>query len=107
MEPICVCTRYRGAEGAEFDNFPYHQTVLHHSTGEYDELPGWTEDLRECRTEEELPQAARDYLRFVSDFVKVPVALIGVGPGREEVIWTQAGSEMAGGAGSAPARAGA
>src|SRR5947199_8436069 len=51
IDPICVCTRYRGAEGARFDNFPYHQTVLHHSVGEYDELPGWTEDLRGCRTE--------------------------------------------------------
>ena len=33
---IKVCTRYRGAEGAEFDHFPYHQTVLHHATGEYE-----------------------------------------------------------------------
>ena len=30
-----MCTRYRGAEGAEFDYFPYHQTVLHHAAGEY------------------------------------------------------------------------
>ena len=81
IDPIRVCTRYRGAEGAEFDYFPYHQTVLHHSSGEYDEMPGWTEDLRECRTEEELPPAARDYLRFISEFVRVPVALVGVGPG--------------------------
>ena len=34
--------------------------------------------------------AARDYLQFVADFVRVPVALIGVGPGRDEVIWTAA-----------------
>ena len=40
-------------------------------------------------------------LRFISEFVKVPVALVGVGPGREEVIWTQAGMAMAGGAGRA------
>jgi adenylosuccinate synthase len=107
IDPIRVCTRYRGAEGAEFDYFPYHQTVLHHSSGEYDEMPGWTEDLRECRTEEELPAAARDYLRFISEFVKVPIALIGVGPGRDEVIWTQAGAEMEGAGGRTPAAAGA
>src|SRR6202034_4325776 len=73
FDPIRVCTRYRGAEGAEFDYFPYHQTVLHHATGEYVELPGFTEDLSECTTESELPAAARDYLRFVSDFVGVPI----------------------------------
>jgi len=96
-ETIPVCVRYRGAEGAEFDYFPYHQTVLHHATGEYVELPGWTEDLRACRSEEDLPAAAREYLQFISDFIHVPIALIGVGPGRDEVIWTPASSEMAGG----------
>jgi adenylosuccinate synthase len=93
-----VCTRYRGAEGAEFDHFPYHQTVLHHAAGEYEEVPGWSEDLRECRSEEELPDAARQYLQFIEDFVKVPIALIGVGPGRDEIIWTQAGEGMHGSA---------
>jgi adenylosuccinate synthase len=95
FDPIRVCVRYRGAEGAEFDHFPFHQTVLHHAAGEYIEMPGFTEDLSECRSEHDLPDAARDYLRFVSDFVGVPVALIGVGPGREQVIWTEAGTGMA------------
>ena len=99
LNTLCVCTRYRGAEGAEFDYFPYHQTVLHHAIGEYVELPGWSEDLTGCRTEDDLPQAARDYLQFVADFVRVPVALIGVGPAREEVIWTLASAELAGGTG--------
>ena len=90
QDPIRVCTSYRGAEGAEFHDFPYHQTVLHHAVGEYVELPGFTDDLSECRTESDLPAAARDYLRFVSEFVDVPVVLVGVGPGREQVIWTEA-----------------
>jgi adenylosuccinate synthase len=89
-----VCTRYRGADGAVFDHFPYHQTVLHHVSGEYEELPGWSEDISACRSEEELPSAAREYLQFIADFVKVPVALIGVGPGRDEVIWTQAAQPL-------------
>jgi adenylosuccinate synthase len=87
QDRLFVCTRYRGAEGAEFDHFPYHQSVLHHARPEYEELPGWSEDLRECRTESDLPEAARDYLRFIADFTGVPVALVGVGPGRDEVVW--------------------
>jgi adenylosuccinate synthase len=101
LPAIKVCTSYRGAEGAKFDHFPYHQSVLHHTTGEYIELAGWTEDVTECRNEEDLPAAARDYLRFIADFVNVPVALIGVGPGREEIIWTQASNTMAGAGGRA------
>ncbi len=95
LDRIKVCVGYRGAEEARFDEYPYHQTVLHQVTGIYEELPGWSEDLGECRSEEDLPQAARDYLAYISDFVNVPVTLLGVGPGREQVIWTQAGRQTA------------
>jgi adenylosuccinate synthase len=93
FERIQVCTSYRGAEGAQFDDFPYHQTVLHHTTPELTELRGWKEDLGECRTLADLPEAAREYLLFISEQVGVPVTLIGVGPGREQVIWTDAGRQ--------------
>jgi adenylosuccinate synthase len=89
LDPLRVCVRYRGAEGAEFDYFPYHQTVLHHAAGEYVELPGFAQDISGCRSEQELPVAARDYLRFIADFVGVPIVLLGVGPGRDQVIWTE------------------
>ena len=105
LETIRVCTRYRGAEGAEFDHFPYHQSVLHHASAEYVELPGWVEDLSELRTEDELPATARSYLQFIADFVRAPVALIGVGPAREQVIWTPAAGMLSGAAEAAPAGA--
>ena len=98
---LSVATSYRGPEGLEVDHFPYHQTVLHHSVGKYEELPGWSEDITACRSEEELPDNARAYLQFISDFVRVPVALISIGPGREQVIWTKAGQDMYGSAASA------
>ena len=93
LETIKVCTRYRGEDGAEFDHFPYHQSVLHHTVGEYVELPGWSEDIGEARSEDELPQNARDYLAFVEDFIGVPVVMVGVGPGREQTVWTASGRE--------------
>ena len=93
LDQLMVCTRYLGAEGAVFEDFPYHQSVLHHATGEYTELEPWSEEIGECRSEEDLPQAARDYLSYIADFIGVPVALIGVGPGREQTIWTPAGAD--------------
>ncbi len=87
IDPLRVCTRYRGAEGALFEEFPYHQSVLHHATAEYEQLPGFTEAISGARSEADLPEAAREYLRYISEFVGVPVTLIGVGPGREQVIW--------------------
>lgn len=86
LDPIRVATRYRGAEGAVFDEFPYHQSILHTADADYVDLPGFAEDIGECRTEDDLPQAARDYLKFIEDFIGVPINLVGVGPGREQIV---------------------
>jgi adenylosuccinate synthase len=94
LERIKVCTGYRGGEGAQFDSFPYHQTVLHHTTAEYAELEGWSEDISECKSAAELPRAAQEYLQFITEHAGAPVALVGVGPGRDQVIWTEAASRM-------------
>src|ERR1700727_1846926 len=93
LDRIKVGTSYRGAEGAEFDSFPYHQTVLHHTTGQYTELAGWSEDIGECRSFADLPRAAQEYLDFISAHSGAPVTLVGVGPGRDQVLWTDAGRE--------------
>jgi adenylosuccinate synthase len=94
FDTIQACVRYRSEEDAELDGFPYHQTVLHHATGEYAELPGFSEDISGCRSESELPTAARDFLRFVEEFVGVPVVLVGVGPGRDQIVWMDAGDRF-------------
>jgi adenylosuccinate synthase len=93
LDRIQVCTSYRGAEDAVFEDFPYHQTVLHHSTAELTELRGWSEDLGECRAPSDLPEAALEYLQFIAEHVRAPVALVGVGPGREQTLWTDAGMQ--------------
>jgi adenylosuccinate synthase len=87
--PLRVAVRYRSKEGAELDTFPYHQSILHSATPEYEEQPGFDLDLTSCRSADDLPQEARDYLGFIADFVGVPVRLVGVGPDREQVIWLE------------------
>jgi adenylosuccinate synthase len=90
FDTIQVCVRYQGEDGHPLEGYPFHQTVLHHASGEYIELPGFSEDITGARSESDLPDAARDYLRFIADHVGVPIALIGVGPGRDQIIWTEA-----------------
>jgi adenylosuccinate synthase len=87
--PLRVAVRYRSKEGAVLDTFPYHQSILHSATPEYEELPGFDLDLTSCRNAGDLPQEARDYLGFIAEFVGVPVKLVGVGPDREQVIWLE------------------
>jgi adenylosuccinate synthase len=91
-DPLRVAVRYRSSEGAVLEEFPWHQSILHTAEAEYEELPGFDGDISGCRSEAELPPAARDYLRFVSEGAGVPIRLVGVGPGRDQVIWTGEGS---------------
>jgi adenylosuccinate synthase len=87
IDPLRVAVRYRHPEGAVFDEFPYHQSILHTAEAEYEELPGFDADLGDCRREGDLPPEARDYIEFISEFAGVPVHLVGVGPGRDQVVW--------------------
>ena len=64
-----------------FDDFPYHQSIVHRVQGDYIELPGWHEDIRGCRSIDELPANAQAYLEYISDFLGVPIVMVGVGPG--------------------------
>ena len=90
LDSLRIAVRYRGREGAVFDEFPYHQSILHTATAEYEELPGWGEDISGARSEADLPPEARNYLEAISDSAGVPIRLVGVGPGREQVISTGA-----------------
>jgi adenylosuccinate synthase len=88
LDPLRVAVRYRGSEGAVFEEFPYHQSIIHTAAPEYEELPGWEGDISGCRSEADLPREARDYLAAIADSAGVPIRLVGVGPGRDQVIWT-------------------
>jgi adenylosuccinate synthase len=90
LPKVRLAVRYRGLEGAVFDEFPYHQSILHSAVAEYAEMPGWEEEIGDARTEGELPPEARDYLAAIAEGAGVPVALVGVGPGRDQVITTGA-----------------
>jgi adenylosuccinate synthase len=88
IDPLHVAVRYLGPDGATFDDFPYHQSILHKVAGDLVELPGWHEDVTGARSLEELPPNARAYLDYVSDFLGIPIVMVGVGPARDEMIWT-------------------
>jgi adenylosuccinate synthase len=87
IDPLRVCVRYRHPEGAVFDEFPYHQSIIHAVEPEYEKLPGFEGDIGGCRREEDLPREARDYLEAIANGAGAPVVLVGVGPGRDQVIW--------------------
>jgi adenylosuccinate synthase len=85
LESLKVCVAYE-AEGERYEHVPYHQSVLHKVKPIYEELPGWGQDLTGVTEPKDLPQAAKDYIAFLEDQVRVPIRLVGVGPGREQFL---------------------
>jgi adenylosuccinate synthase len=85
FDRLRVCVAYQDGE-TRHTSLPYHQSVLHRVTPVYEELPGWQEDLSAVTELHELPAAAKDYVEFVSEQIGVPIKLVGVGPGREQLV---------------------
>ncbi len=84
-ETIKICTGY-DIKG-EIHQFPPAQREhWDHITPIYQELPGWKEDTTQCRSYDELPQAAQDYLTRIEELTGAPVSYVGVGPDREQTI---------------------
>ena len=86
FETVSICDAYETREGERLTDFPYHQTVFHGCRPVYREMPGWDEDLSECRELEHLPAPARAYVEAIAEAVEVPITLIGTGQGRHQVI---------------------
>ncbi|HEV7183940.1 MAG TPA: adenylosuccinate synthetase, partial [Leifsonia sp.] len=59
---------------------------FHHAAPIYEEFPGWTEDISGCRTFEELPKNAQDYVLALERLSGARISAIGVGPARDEII---------------------
>jgi adenylosuccinate synthase len=86
LSRILVCVAYDTPEGRT-DEFPIdYLDVPGAVTPVYEEMTGWSEKLDGVRVLDELPKAARTYVRFLEEGAKVPVYLVSVGPRRSETI---------------------
>ena len=86
FDRIPVCVGYRLPDGTVLDEFPAHQSDFHHAQPVYEELEGWNTDISGVRTFDALPAAARGYLEFIEQQVGVPVAIVGTGQRRDQII---------------------
>ena len=84
LETVKICTAYKNAEGELIYHYPASLKELAQCTPVYEELPGWSEDITGCRTLEELPENARNYVRRVQETVGVRISTFSVGPDRNQ-----------------------
>ncbi|MEV8506877.1 adenylosuccinate synthase [Actinoplanes sp. NPDC051475] len=85
LDEIPVCVAYE-VNGVRHDEMPVSQSDFHHAEPVYETLPGWKKDISGCRHFEELPENAQRFVEYVESRIGARVSVVGVGPGREEVI---------------------
>ncbi|MEU1667251.1 adenylosuccinate synthase [Streptomyces sparsogenes] len=84
-ERIPVCVAYE-IDGKRVDELPYSQTDFHHAKPIYETLPGWSEDITQAKSFDQLPKNAQKYVQALEEMSGAPISAIGVGPGRDETI---------------------
>ena len=84
-DTIPVCVAYE-VDGKRFDEMPMTQTDFHHATPVYEYFAGWTEDISQARTFEDLPENAQRYIRALEQMSGAPFSSVGVGPDREQTL---------------------
>ena len=85
LEEIKVCVAYE-IDGVEFKDFPRNSRRFAQCRPIYKVLPGWKQSTENCRTLEDLPRQALDYLKFLAELMDVPIAIVSLGASRDQTI---------------------
>lgn len=85
LAEIKVCVAYE-LDGKTCDHFPGNAAEFARCQPIYKTLPGWQCSTEECRTLEDLPPQALDYLKFLAELMEVPIAIVSLGASRDQTI---------------------
>ena len=83
FDTIKACVAYK-QNGETIDHFPYN--IEEGIEPVYKELPGWKTDMTKFTSEDEFPQAFKDYISFLEAELETPIKIISIGPDREQTI---------------------
>ena len=85
LDELKACTAYR-YDSKESARFPSEVQTLSKVEPIYQSFEGWSEDITGAERFEDLPEAARKYLLFISDFLGIRISMVSTGPKREQTI---------------------
>jgi adenylosuccinate synthase len=85
LDEIKVCVAYE-IDGQRCDHFPANARQFARCEPVYETVPGWKQSTEECRSLEDLPKQALDYLKFLAELTEVPIAIVSLGASRDQTI---------------------
>lgn len=88
FEEIKVCIGYE-ANGKRLKTFPSDVATLERVTPVYESFAGWRSSTSSARSYEELPGAARTYLKALGNLTETDVWVVSVGPRRDQTFYAR------------------
>jgi adenylosuccinate synthase len=85
LDEIEVCVAYE-LDGQQCFDFPSNARQFAHCRPIYKTMPGWKQSTADCRTLDDLPPQALDYLKFLAELMEVPIAIVSLGASRDQTI---------------------
>ena len=85
FDEIPVCTGYK-IDGKPVDTMPADVSGVERIEPQYTKLRGWKESTEGVRSFEDLPQAAREYLRFLEAESGASIGMVSTGPDRDQTM---------------------
>ncbi|MGJ3250554.1 MAG: adenylosuccinate synthase [Elainellaceae cyanobacterium] len=85
LDTIKICVAYE-IDGQRCDDLPGNARQFARCRPIYEVLPGWKQSTDHCRSLEDLPQQALDYLKFLAELMEVPIAIVSLGASRDQTI---------------------
>ena len=85
MEKIPVCVAYE-IDGKRVDKFPAGIEELNAAKPIYEYRPGFKCDISGCRTKEDLPKEALEYIQYIEKVIECPIKYVSVGAERDAYI---------------------
>ena len=85
LATVKICVGYR-ADGQRYDYIPNDIELLSRCEPIYEEFSGWRTSITKARTWKELPPKARFYLEALADHTDARLAIVSVGPARDQTI---------------------
>jgi len=85
LDKIPVCVAY-DVDGVRHDEMPMTQTEFHHAKPIFEYYDGWTENISDAKSLDELPENARKYVLKLEEISGCRISAIGVGPDRDQTI---------------------
>lgn len=85
LTKVKVCVGYK-FNGEIIDYVPASLEDLAQCVPVFEEFDGWDETVQQAKTFEELPENAKKYLRRIEEFTDTKIAIVSVGPRRDQTI---------------------